>query len=102
MSNDYDHAPRRARFLGIRVRVRGKRSFRLPLPPIALDAFHYLFLSLTPLFSLFGGKYGKIAKAGLDSADALLLGFMAAGPEEFANIDVRDGKNHVVVRIRLF
>ncbi len=94
---------RKARFLGIKLRFKGEgHNFRLPLPPVALFAFHDLFLSLTPLFSLFIGKYGRMAQAALDAADALLLGFMAAGPDEFANIDARDGKNFVKVRIRMF
>ncbi len=89
--------------MGIKLRFKGEgHSFRLPLPPIALFAFHDLMLSLTPLFSLFIGKYGRYARAALDSADALLLGFMASGPDEFADIDVRDGKNFAKVRIRMF
>ncbi len=100
MSND---SRRKARFFGIKVHVKGEgRGFRLPLPPIALSAFHDLMLSLTPLFSLFAGKFGRIARTALDSLDALLLGLMASGPDEFANIDVRDGKNFAKVRIRMF
>ncbi len=106
MSNEcaeHGESARKARFLGIKVHVKGEgRTFRLPLPPIALFALHDLLLSLTPLFSLFVGRYGHWAKAGLDSADALLLGFMASGPDEFANIDVRDGENFAKVRVRMF
>ena len=101
MSNDEKR--RKARFLGIKVRFKGEgHNFRLPLPPIALFAFHGLLLSLAPLFSLFAGKYGHYARAALDAADALLLGIMASGPDEFANIDVREGENFVKVRIRMF
>ena len=101
MSNDEKR--RKALFLGIKIRVKGEgRGFRLPLPPIALFALHDLLLSLTPLFSLFTGKFGHLARAALDSADALMLGAMAYGPDEFANIDLRDGKNFVKVRIRMF
>ena len=100
MSND---SRRKARFFGIKVHVKGDgHTFRLPLPPIALYAFHDLLLSLAPLFSLFIGKYGRFARAALDSLDALMLGLMASGPDEFANIDVRDGKNFAKVRIRMF
>ncbi len=104
MSNElYKRGNARSRFLGIKVHVKGGgRTFRLPLPPLALFALHDLLLSLTPLMALIGGKYGRCARAGLDSADSLLLGFMACGPDEFANIDVRDGDSFAKVRIRVF
>ncbi len=101
MSND--EIRRKALFFGIKVHVKGEgRGFRLPLPPIALFAFHDLLLSLTPLFSLVAGKYGRWAQAALDAFDALTLGFMACGPDEFANVDIRDGKHLVKVRVRMF
>ena len=103
MSNKDRDRRRATLFLVVSAHIGWKGfRFRLPLPPIALFSLHAALFSLVPLCCLVPATPGKYLRAGIDSLDALLLGFMGDGLDEFANIEIRNKSNEVKVRVRMF
>jgi len=90
----------RSLWLNLYISKRGARPRIWLWLPIALYVPHQFLLAWEGPLALLPGRYGKWARAAIDTIHAMLLQLLAAPPLTIADINIQDGEQRLRVLAR--